>query len=90
MNASKLVTVTDDLETRIREDKDEFVLVRRASSDNCSLHIPDEDGGPLCDRVARREHFYENSADWKRKATAVFPPGYKDICRFCATEWKDE
>lgn len=91
--SSSLLTVTDEREQDIRSAHDEFVLVSRASSANCSLHIPDENSdepGPLCSRAARRDHspHSNHNRDWKRKPVAVYPPGHKDICRYCATEWE--
>lgn len=100
MNARELVTVTDKREQAIRDAITEFVMVGRASSDNCSVHIPkdavdaDADAlAPLCERTVAKRNPNENiqhAAKWKRKPTAVYPPGHKPICRYCATRWADD
>jgi len=90
MNQQKVTKVTESEEKEIRDEYDKFMLVSRASCDDCSLHLPGEDK-PLCGRtVAKRTHHYENQDDWKRKETAVYPPGHKDICRYCAAKWRGE
>ncbi len=86
-----VVQLTDELEQEIRDSIDKFMLVSKASNSDTKLHIPSEDG-PLCERVvAKRQKDSDVKFEkWKRKDTAVYPPGHKDMCRFCATEFKDE
>lgn len=93
--SSALVDVTDEREQQIRDSIENFVLVSRASSDNCGLHIPAPDSDeprPLCNRAARRTHSPHSTHErtWKLKPTAVYPPGHKDICAYCATRWLDD
>jgi len=90
MSDQQLAEVSEKEEIKIREQHNEFVLVSRASSDNCSLHLPDGEK-PLCGRtVAKRDNHYETRDAWKRKSTKVYPPGHKDICRYCAAEWREQ
>jgi len=90
MNMQKVTEVTEDEETAIRDDYDEFILVARASYSTAVLHLP-EGGGPLCGKEARREVDIDiNHEPWKLKETAIYPPGHKDICSLCAAKWREQ
>jgi len=91
MNMDRLTELTDDLEAEIRNDIDEFLIVSDGSRSEVRLHIPKEnEDRPYCERtVSKRNPDAEDSTfkPWHRKPTAVYPPGHKEICQFCATEW---
>jgi hypothetical protein len=91
MNSHDLLTVTDGLESRIRADITEWLVVSNASSSHVVLHLPTDDG-PLCGRtVAKRNPGSMTDVkyrQWKRKPVDVYPPGYKPICQYCATKWE--
>jgi len=92
MNMDNVVQVTDELEREIRDSIDKFMLVSKGSNAGTKLHIPTEHG-PKCGRTKAKRNNYNNNQkykEWKRKDTAVYPPGHKEICRFCATEFDNE
>lgn len=65
---------------------DSVVLVTEARSAASCIHLPAEDDGvePACDHHKQSvcpEH-------WKRKELAVFPPGYKEVCKWCLDRWR--
>jgi hypothetical protein len=60
------------------------------------LHIPAPDGEiePYCNVMIRGNrpgnHQYDDEIRWLEKDLAVYPPGYKDVCRACATKWRND
>lgn len=82
MNMENVATVTDTLEDQIRESIDTFVVSSKGGNADAKLHIPNGNG-PLCKTKTREK-------EWTTKSTAVYPKGHKDICQYCATEFKHE
>ena len=79
LSAHNLPSVTPEEETRIREQFKTFV-VGRAQSKYCkALHLGTE-SGKVCD--------HRMPSGGRHKDIAVYPPGYRKICRECAELWR--
>lgn len=78
-----LQDVSETEEQKIRNDIDVWLITTNAVSSGSMLHIPDTDGDPHC--VERFPNCDFRDADVK-----AYPPGYRDICDYCAKHWRDQ
>lgn len=76
----ELPKVTEEEEREIREDRHE-ILVRSTQTTGKSLHLTDGQADTLCST--------RDELDFDMKTFAMYPPGYKTICRRCAKIWRD-
>ena len=87
MNLQQVVTVTSELDERIRSSVDEFIISSGYKHSSKKLHIND-DGTPLCTK--HRELGTVEDESHTIKDAACYPPGHKQICAYCATAWGEE
>jgi hypothetical protein len=78
-------------EREIREHIDKFVQPTSAASSKGRLHIS-RDGDPLC--VDLKEHngrgpLSKDATEYVEKDPAVFPVGYRDLCKYCVMLWRE-
>jgi len=78
------MNITKEDRQQYREDLDTIVVresnfrKRGGSTANKSLHIPDENGEPVCETDAKLE-----TRGWTEKSIKCYPPGHKEICERC-------
>jgi hypothetical protein len=79
--------LTEAEEKRCRGEIDGWLIACSANSDN-KLHIPGGNGEPVC---AHRTTLHGSGRieEWKEKDTAVYPLGWKDVCRYCSAIWRE-
>lgn len=71
--------ITEEEEQKIREEFDK-ILVRSSEWSGKQIHLPDGEGSTLCST--------EEGVEYNEKTFAMYPPGYRSICRHCAGHWR--
>lgn len=74
--------VTESERESIYNQFEEFMQSGGSCDANQRLHLPGgEESVPMCDGG-----YGEPAFEWV--PVAVWPPGYRPICRFCVAEWR--
>ena len=81
-NGDPIPPATQDEQEAIWEQFDRFITTRGSHKPGCGLHLPDGDE-PQCDTHVA------SSNRWTTKPSAVYPVGYRDVCRRCLADWRE-
>ena len=81
---------TKNEEHQIRDEYNQFVI---GSGMQCkTLHLPGfgKDINTLCDKchLLNTNKTSDDGSEWKTKNVAVYPVGYRDICKSCVEKWR--
>lgn len=88
MDGKQVSPVTEAEEKQIRDKYDSVLLTSSNATTGSVLHIPHPDNPeiPYCDD---RTTLKAKESEWREKSPKCYPPGFKSICQYCGSKWRD-
>lgn len=90
MSRPVIEPATDTEREQIRADIEEWAIIGQSQKSQQRVHIPGDDDITECASDGMRGNITERSRqNMVTKPTAVLPPGYHPICKYCVQAWRD-